>query len=244
MKFEKTTVDILDYFSTIGSSIHITPLDPQQLFVATEKNNTKNNATIVARARNVQAFEDELPIFNLSNFVSVLKLFSGIDHEAQLKENFVVFKSDDGMFKQFYRLSDPLILSCPKPEKTNVYFDEELDVNFTLAQQTIQRLKTGIKLNTSDSVIIEPVDGKVTLSAVTATTDGKIESGTNSFTVNTGETTSVNFRVGIPASVIEKVAPGDYTVGMNRNFVRFLAGNDEGGKVDLLTPALRFSTFG
>jgi hypothetical protein len=234
LKLDKTTISILKHFGGLATSIHIQPSDPQTLIVSSD---TKQ---IVALARNVQSFDDSLAIYNITNFVACLDLFKDAEFDLEIFKDRVEIKSSDGVFNQNFNLSDPSILLVPKPEKTEVYFTNEIPIEFDLSDNFISKLKSGIAQNNASTLLFETVDEQFVVRAANCSTDGRIEKTTNQFSVKTGFKSDMKFRVGIPAGLFSKIAAGSYKVGITKNYVRFLAPAE--AFVSYVFPSSKFST--
>ncbi|AKE44877.1 DNA polymerase processivity factor [Sinorhizobium phage phiM9] len=234
MQLEKNTIAILKHLGTFATSIHIEPSDPQIFIVSSD------NRQIVALAKNIQSFDQSMAIYNIKNFVSALELFKDTEFDLEIFRDHVEIKSNDGVFNQEFMLSDPAILVVPKPDKAGAYFSSELPVEFELSDAFLTKVKSGVNLNVATHVLFETIDGQIVVRAANVSSDGRIEKTTNQFSVKTGVTTGTKFRVGIPASLLTQIAPGNYKTGISKNFVRFLAPED--AFVSYVIPTAKFST--
>ncbi|QIG69725.1 putative sliding clamp DNA polymerase accessory protein [Rhizobium phage RHph_I46] len=237
MKLETTTISILKHLGSLAESIHIIPMENQRFYVAPE------NKSIVALAKNVQSFEDALPIYKIKNFVSALELFKDTEYSLEVFKDRVEIKSDDDVFNQTYNLADPAILIVPTPEKTDSYFAAKLEVEFEFSEAFLSKLKSGISQNGSSHVFFE-CDGNgsaILVRAADASSEGRLEKTNNQFSVKSGHTSDKKFRVAIASSSLLATAPGQYTVGINKNLVRLAA--PEEAYVSYVIPSAKFSTY-
>ncbi|QIG68094.1 putative sliding clamp DNA polymerase accessory protein [Rhizobium phage RHph_Y68] len=237
MKLETTTISILKHLGSLAQSIHIVPMENQRFYAAPE------NKAIVALAKNVQKFEDQLPIYNIKNFVSALELFKDTDYSLQTFKDRVEIKSDDGVYNQTYNLADPAILIVPTPEKVDTYFSASIPVEFEFSETFLSKLKSGISQNGSSHVFFESEgnDTAIVVRAADASSEGRIEKTNNQFSVKTGHTSDAKFRVAIASSSLLSTAPGQYKVGITKNLVRLTA--PEEAYVSYVIPSAKFSTY-
>jgi hypothetical protein len=237
LKLESTTISILKHLGSLAESIHIVPMADQKFYAAPE------NKTIVALAKNVQQFDDPLPIYKIKNFVSALELFKDTDYSLETFKDRVEVKSDDGVFNQTYNLADPAILIVPTPEKVDVYFNSTIDVEFEFSESFLSKIKSGISQNGSSHVFFEcDGDGSAILvRAADASTEGRIEKTNNQFSVKTGHTSEKKFRVAIASASLLSTAPGQYTVGVTKNMIRLSAPAE--AFVSYVIPSAKFSTY-
>lgn len=104
MQISPVTINILKNFQTINSGIIIK--QGSSLKTMSVRKNIFANATIP------DVFEKEFAIYDLSEFLSTLSLFSNPD--LQFKEDHVLIESDRQRVKYFY--SSPAVIVAP-PEK-------------------------------------------------------------------------------------------------------------------------------
>ncbi|QNH71834.1 hypothetical protein P9VFCI_094 [Rhizobium phage P9VFCI] len=235
MKLEKTTISILKHLGSLAPSIHIVPMDNQRFYAAPE------NKAIVAMAKNVQSFQDEMPIYNIKNFVQALELFNDTEYSLQTFKDRVEIKSDDGVFNQTYNLADSAILVVPTPEKVDTYFAANIAVEFEFSDAFLAKLKSGVSQNGSSHVFFECDSGDIVVRAADASTEGRIEKTSNQFAVKTGHQSDVKFRVAIASSSLLSTASGSYKVGVSKQLIRLSA--PEEAYVSYVIPSSKFSTY-
>uniref|UniRef100_A0AAU8HXY4 DNA polymerase processivity factor n=1 Tax=Rhizobium phage LG08 TaxID=3129229 RepID=A0AAU8HXY4_9CAUD len=236
MKFENTTIDILKHFASVGEAINIesSPGD-QKLYV------TSKSKRIIARARNVQDIDLDLPIFNLKNFVQIFSLFSDKDYDITVKNDRAYFRSTDGVYNQSFALSDPDILVVPSPAKVDNIFKLDL-FEFEFSNETLSQIQKAIQINGVGQMTFLSEEGTLHILAANMTDKGNVEETANQFKFNTGISVDADFFVGLPAEVLKEILQGNYRVGLSKNAVRFDSG--EKGFVDYVFPSLNYSRFG
>lgn len=234
MKFEAETLEILKHLASLGIAIHIEPMEEQKLFIASE------NRRIVARARNIQDIDLELPIFNLKQFTQIFDMFAGREYNITVENNRAYIRSEDGMFNQSFALSNTEILDTPTPEKVNNLFEREL-AEFDLSAADLSNIQKAVAINRVEQITFLVENGTIHILAANMTEKGKIEDTANQFKFNTKIETEHDFFVGLPAEVLKSFLPGDYRLGVAKNLLRFKA--PEEGKIDYVCPTLNFSRF-
>lgn len=234
MKFENDVLEILKHFASLGNSIIVEPMDDQYLYISSE------NRRVVARARNIEKIDLDLPIYNLKQFTQIFGMFSDREYNITVENERAYIRSVDGAFNQSFSLSDPDILDCPKPEKVNKLFDKELE-EFEFSAANLSQIQKAIQINGVKQITFLVEDGNVHVLAANMTENGRVEDTANQFKFNTKIETSHNFFVGLPAEVLKEILPGDYLIGIAQNLIRFKAPAE--GKVDYICPTLNYSRF-
>lgn len=236
MKFESNTLDILKHFASLGEAIYIEPNPGDQKLYISSK-----NRRIIARARNIQDIDLELPIFNLKNFVQIFSLFAGKEYEISVENYRAYFRSDDGAFNQSFGLSEPEILEPPTPAKVDRIFDQDL-FEFEFPNETLGQIQKAVQINGVSHITFLAENGKLHILCANMTEKGNIEETANQFKFNSGIDVDADFYVGLPAEVLKEILQGNYTVGLAKNVVRFTSGEE--GYVDYIFPSLNYSRFG
>lgn len=236
MKFDKTSFEILKHFASYSKSIHIETLEKQMFFVSSE------DARLAARARNIQDVTVELPLRDLPQFVSSLNMFKDVEYNISLNAGSerAIIKSESGKLKQNISLCEPQILSCPKPDKFNKYFEMDLP-EFTMTVENLKHIREAIAVNSSESVTLTVENGKFAFLIANMTSKGAIEDTSNDFLLTTEIETDENFFVGLPAKNFTTILNGEYKIGVAENFVRLTAPED--AHVDYVMPTLQYSKF-
>jgi len=201
MKLSKTTFDILDNFSGINQSIHVKSGNKLRT-ISVMKN-------ILAEADVDEDFSNDFAIYDLSQFLNLVRVVHGIE-DSELKfdnEKFVTIS--DGRNKTNYFFADPSVIISP-PDK-NLSLPTE-DVSFRITQHQLTKLKQSAAiLNLPDFSIVG--DGE---KVVVKIHDRKTDSS-NDFGFPVGETDkkfSFNFKL---ENI--KLINGDYDVIISRKLL-------------------------
>jgi hypothetical protein len=194
------TVSILKNLATINQSILIKP--GQQLRTISPMK------TILCEAEITETFSREVAIYDLNQFLNCLSLVPGA--EIQLEETALRIANDTQSI--LYRYSEPAVINSP-PDKSILLPSE--DVCVVLKEDDIISLtKASAVLQIPDISFVGDKEN------IVATVNDKKNSGSNSFTVDLGETES-EFKFNIKIENL-KLIPGDYDVVFSaKNLARF-----------------------
>ena len=184
------TVQILKNLSTINQSILIKP-GKQLKSMSVMKN-------ILVTADIQEEFDNELAIYDLNQFLNCLSLVPGA--ELSFDSSSIVISGDTNSI--VYRCSDPSVITAP-PEKELKLPSEDVCVVITEDQLESVK-KAAAVLQIPDVSLIG--DGK----AIYLTVRDKKNTGSNSFSIDVGETDDV-FQFNMKVENLRLLA-GDYDV--------------------------------
>lgn len=201
MKLSETTFKILENFSGINQSIAVKSGNKLRT-ISVMKN-------ILAEADVDEDFSNDFAIYDLSQFLSLVRVVHGIE-DSELKFNNEKFVTiSDGKNKTNYFFADPSVIVSP-PDK-NLSLPTE-DVDFRISQHQLTKLKQSAAiLNLPDLSIVG--DGeKVVVKIHDRKTDSSNDFG---FTVGeTEKTFTFNFKL---ENI--KLINGDYNVQISRKLL-------------------------
>jgi len=190
MYLSQETVAILKNFSTINQSILIKP-GKQLRSMSVMKN-------ILVEAEVTEEFPSQIGIYDLNQFLNCLSLVPGAELEASPDSVSI----SDGTNSIDYRLSDASVISAP-PDKELKLPSE--DVCVVLTEEHIETVKKAAAvLQIPDVSLIG--DG----TSIKLTVRDKKNSGSNSYSIDCGETTHV-FQFNLKVENLKLMA-GDYDV--------------------------------
>ena len=200
MFLSQETISILKNFATINQSILIKPGNKLRS-MSVMKN-------ILVEAEVAEKFESEIAIYDLNQFLNCLSLIPGA--ELEVTDSSVVIADDSNSID--YRLSDPSVISAP-PDKELKLPSE--DVCLVLTEEHLATIKKAAAvLQIGDVSIIG--DG----SNIRIQVRDKKNSGSNSYSIDCGETTHV-FQFNLKVDNL-KLTDGDYDVVISaKNLAQF-----------------------
>ena len=200
MYLSQETISILKNFSTINQSILIKPGNRLRS-MSVMKN-------ILVEAEVAEKFESEIAIYDLNQFLNCLSLIPGA--ELDVTDSSIVIADDNNSID--YRLSDPSVISAP-PDKELKLPSE--DVCLVLTEEHLATIKKAAAvLQIGDVSIIG--DG----SSIRIQVRDKKNSGSNSYSIDCGETTHV-FQFNLKVDNL-KLSEGDYDVVISsKNLAQF-----------------------
>jgi hypothetical protein len=200
MYLSQETISILKNFSTINQSILIKP-GSKLRSMSVMKN-------ILVEAEVAEKFESEIAIYDLNQFLNCLSLIPGA--ELDVTDSSIVIADDNNSID--YRLSDPSVISAP-PDKELKLPSE--DVCLVLTEEHLATIKKAAAvLQIGDVSIIG--DG----SNIRIQVRDKKNSGSNSYSIDCGETTHV-FQFNLKVDNL-KLSEGDYDVVISsKNLAQF-----------------------
>lgn len=197
MKISKQTIDILKNFSGIN----------QNIFVA--NGNTLRTMSvpknIFVEAQVQENFEQEFGIYNLSEFLGVISLFS--DPEVEFSDKFARIK--EGKNSVTYHYANKEVLVLPPDRKINI---PQFEANFTLTKDNIDLLKKSASVLSATDVFFVGKDG-----VISALVGDPANSTSNKFSIEVG-TTNVDFNVFFKVENL-KMIQGDYDVHLSKALV-------------------------
>lgn len=194
MKLSKTTLDILRNFASINQNILINP-GKKLTTRAVAKN-------IFAEANIEDEFDTEFGIYNLTELLGVISLFS--EPEFELSESSMTISQDKN--KVQYVFANPEVLDYPDKE----FKAPVMDIEFELTEDNLKSLqKAGAVLSATDLKISSSNSGTEIFCTVL---DPKNPSS-NTFTIDVGSSES-KFEVFIKLENL-KMIPGNYIVNLS-----------------------------
>lgn len=194
------TVSLLKNFSTINQSL---------LIKAGKKLRTMSAMkNILAESEITEEFTRDVAIYDLNQFLNCLSLIPGA--EILLEESSIVIT--DGNNSIDYRYSDPSVITAP-PEKELTLPSE--DVCVILTEEHLETVKKAAAVLQIPDVSLVG-DGE----NIYLTVRDKKNSGSNSYKIVVGETTSV-FQFNLKTENLKMVS-GDYDVTVSsKNLAKF-----------------------
>ena len=200
MFLSQETVSILKNFSTINQSILIKP-GKQLRSMSVMKN-------ILVEAEVTEEFPQEIGIYDLNQFLNCLSLIPGA--ELSFKDGSIVIADDQNSIE--YRLSDPSVITAPPDRELKLPSE---DVCVVLTEEHIETVKKAAAvLQIPDVSLIG--DGE----NIKLTVRDKKNSGSNSYSIDCGETTHV-FQFNLKVENL-KMIHGDYDVIISsKNLAQF-----------------------
>ena len=200
MYLSTETVSILKNFSTINQSI---------LIKAGKKLRTMSvMKNILSEVDIDEEFGRDVAIYDLNQFLNCLSLIPGA--EVNLDSNSIVIT--DGTNSIEYRYSDPSVISAP-PEKELKLPSEDVEV--VLTEEHLDTVKKAAAVLQIPDVTLLGDGSKIYL-----TVRDKKNSGSNSYKIEVGESTST-FQFNLKVENL-KLLTGDYDVVLSsKNLARF-----------------------
>lgn len=190
MYLSKETVSLLKNFSTINQSILIK--QGKKLRTMSVMKN------ILAEADIPEEFSQDVAIYDLNQFLNCLSLIPGA--EVALEDASIVISNGSNSIE--YRYSDPSVIAAPPDKELSLPSE---DVCLVLTQENLDSAKKAAAvLQIPDVALVG--DGEKVLLKVR----DKKNSGSNSFSIEVGETTST-FQFNLKVENL-KVMTGDYDV--------------------------------
>lgn len=201
MKLTEYTTQVLKNFSAINSNIVFSAGDT--ISTISEARNVMSTATID------QQIPSDFGIFDLNEFLGVLSLVD--EPQMKIEEKYAVVGDTTGRSKIKYFFTDIDMLTTPKQsqlEKAQAFTNFE--VNFTLDQDTMNKIKRAVSALGHKVVSVTPSNGAIALTVLDPE-----NSTSNTFSIEipgTYESESFNFTWNIENL---KILPGDYNVQLS-----------------------------
>lgn len=190
MFISSETLTILKNFSTINQNLLI-PVGSQLRTLSTMKD-------VLAEATVIEQFEREVPIYDLSQFLNCLSLIPG--GEVTLLDDYV--EISDGSNSINYRYADNSVIQTPPDQKLTLPSE---DVCFVLKQEDLDTVRKAAAVLQIPNVSVKS-DGDL----IQLLVSDKNNSGSNSYSIDVGETTS-NFEFVFKVDSLKMIS-GDYDV--------------------------------
>ena len=198
MKLSDTTKEILKNFSEINPNLLITP-GKQIKTISTMKN-------ILATAGVEENFPQDIAIYDLSEFLGMLSLFS--KPVFDFDEKLMTINEEGTKTKSKYYFADPSILTTPQKDVKM----PETEVVFTLTQTDLNSVKKAAGMLQLPDISVKSVDGDIIMSAI----DKKNDTA-NTYDVKVGETDK-KFEFHFKTEHF-KMLPGDYNVHISSKLI-------------------------
>ena len=201
MKLTEYTTQVLKNFSAINSNIVFSAGDT--ISTISEARNVMSTATID------QQIPSDFGIFDLNELLGVLSLVD--EPQMKIEEKYAVVGDTTGRSKIKYFFTDIDMLTTPKQsqlEKAQAFTNFE--VNFTLDQDTMNKIKRAVSALGHKVVSVTPSNGAIALTVLDPE-----NSTSNTFSIEipgTYESESFNFTWNIENL---KILPGDYNVQLS-----------------------------
>ena len=199
MKITRQTIDILKNFSDINSSILIKPGSELQTIAA-----MKN---ILAKGTINETFPNDFAIYDLNEFLSLVKSSVFLGAEYNFDREMVVLVKEDARSRYYY--ADPSTVISPSAKITM----PDTDINFEFTQGNLNTVK-------SMSSILQKGDLKVTSDGniISLTVMDKNDPTTNSFTLDVGDGDGSTYDMYFKVENL-KLFMGDYDVNISKEAI-------------------------
>lgn len=201
MKLTEYTTSVLKNFSSINSNI---------VFSSGNRVNTISEARNILSSVAVDVeFPNEFGIYDLNEFLGVLSLVN--EPEVEISDKYAVISDSTGRSKVKYFFTDTDMLTSPSSAMIDKAIAiNDFEVNFTLDNDTVNRIKRAAATLGHSSVAITASDGALSL-----TVFDPENSTSNSFSIEVpGSYESEDFNFILNISNL-KIIPGDYSVGLS-----------------------------
>lgn len=201
MKLTDYTTQVLKNFSGINSNIVFSA--GNVVSTISEARNILSTATIDME------FPSDFGIYDLNEFLGVLSLVD--EPQVKIEEKYAVIGDATGRSKIKYFFTDTDMLTAPNPsmlQKASAM--DAFEVNFTLDQDTLNKIKRAASALGHTSVSVTASNGSIAL-----TVFDPENTTSNTFTIElagTYESDNFNFIINIQNM---KILPGDYNVGLS-----------------------------
>ena len=198
----KKTLDVLKNFSTINSSI---------VFRKGSTVRTISNAeNILAKFTGEEVFPNDFAIYDLSQFLSGISLFSNPQLEFD-NENFVTIRG--GRQSARYYFSDPEITLKSAPEK-NVKFPGA-DLQFNLTGEDLIALQKASAVYSLPDLTFQSEEGSNEIKLILR---DKENDTSNTYDITVAGCTTGTYSLDVKIENI-RVLPGDYSVKVSKHLI-------------------------
>ena len=198
MKISDTTKEILKNFSEINPNLMITP-GKQIKTISTMKN-------ILATAEVEEDFPQDIAIYDLSEFLGMMSLFS--KPTFAFEEKSMTISEEGTSTKSRYFFADASILTTPQKDVKM----PDTEVEFTLTEADLVKVKKAAAMLQLPDISVKSNGGDIMMSAV----DKKNETA-NTYGVKVGDidkTFDFHFK-----TEHLKMLPGDYNVAISSKLI-------------------------
>jgi hypothetical protein len=193
MKINNRTLNILKNFATINPSIIVKPGNILKTI--------SSSKTILARAEVPDTFEYPFAIYNLSQFIGCISMFT--DPDLDFDESSVTIS--DGKNKIVYHYADSSIILAPPDKDINI---PSVDAEFKISATDIPSVAKALSIlelteiafvGDGDNILIQAIDSK--------------NPSSNQYSVKVGATDKVFKAIFKPDNL--KMVPDDYVVTLS-----------------------------
>ena len=198
MKLSDTTKEILKNFSEINPNLLITP-GKQIKTISTMKN-------ILATAGVEENFPQDIAIYDLSEFLGMLSLFS--KPVFDFDEKLMTINEEGTSTKSKYFFADPSILTTPQKDVKM----PDTEVEFTLTETDLTKVKKAASMLQLPDIAIKSLGTDIMMSA-----NDKKNDTANTYDVKVGETDK-KFEFHFKTEHF-KMLPGDYNVYISSKLI-------------------------
>jgi hypothetical protein len=202
MKISNDTIKILQNFATINPNVVLSP--GKQVKTISEAKN------IFASAQIAEEFNNELGIYDLSEFLSVLSLIEApsLEHENKV----IHIKSESNKAGIKYACANPEILTTPNKDIK----DPEYDVSFDLKHSVIKSIQRAASILKYDNFSFKSEAGS---EDILVTVSDPKNSSSNVYSEVVGTTgTEDEFEFTFVIANL-KLIPGDYRVNLSARLI-------------------------
>ena len=198
----RKTLDVLKNFSTINSSI---------VFRKGSMVRTISNAyNILAKFTGEEVFPVDFAIYDLSQFLSGISLFSDTQLEFD-NENFVSIRGGRQSARYFF--SDPEITLKSAPEK-NVKFPGS-DLQFSLTGEDLIALQKASAVYSLPDLTFQSIEGHDEIKLILR---DKENDTSNTYDITVAGSTTGTYTLDLKIENI-RLLPGDYTVKVSQHLI-------------------------
>ena len=198
----RKTLDVLKNFSTINSSI---------VFRKGSTVRTISNAeNILAKFTGEEVFQVDFAIYDLSQFLSGISLFSDPQLEFD-NENFVSIRGGRQSARYFF--SDPEITLKSAPEK-NVKFPGS-DLQFSLTGEDLIALQKASAVYSLPDLTFQSIEGHDEIKLILR---DKENDTSNTYDITVAGSTTGTYTLDLKIENI-RLLPGDYTVKVSQHLI-------------------------
>ena len=198
----RKTLDVLKHFSTINSSI---------VFRKGSTVRTISNAeNILAKFTGEEVFPVDFAIYDLSQFLSGISLFSDPQLEFD-NENFVSIRGGRQSARYFF--SDPEITLKSAPEK-NVKFPGS-DLQFSLTGEDLIALQKASAVYSLPDLTFQSIEGHDEIKLILR---DKENDTSNTYDITVAGSTTGTYSLDLKIENI-RLLPGDYTVKVSQHLI-------------------------
>jgi len=204
MKINNKTLNILKNFATINPSIIVKPGNTLKTISSIK--------TILARAEVSDTFEYPFAIYNLSQFIGCISMFT--DPDLDFDESSVTIS--DGKNKIVYHYADSSIILAPPDKDINI---PSVDAEFKISATDIPSVAKALSILELTEIAIVGDGENIFIQAI----DSK-NASSNQYSVKVGATDKVFKAIFKPDNL--KMVPDDYIVTLSSRGLSKFAGTD------------------